>query len=200
MGQNCNEVSNMNAIQDLGRAAEARDKRNYDEALRIYTALLARSGPDPMLMWATAQIEFALSVVSPDPDDIHGARAVEWITRAIGLDPDKPEYYDALCRISQGTAPPDYERAAWAARRALQIEPNYVPALDNLAWLYGVPENVVPLHEAISCAEHSVRISPAQTRWAALARLYEKAGRTLDQERALTQNLLEWQNTSQQVF
>ena len=69
--------------------------------------------------------------------------------------------------------PPDYINATSAYRKSLEFAPNFYPALGALAMLYGVPENVISLSEAISFCEKALSINPSKSLWLTLSRLYE---------------------------
>ncbi len=181
----------INKIERLKQAAEARDKRQYAEACRIYQEILDAFGPDPDVMWGLAQAEFALSIVSPDSEDAHGYNAIRWIERALALKSDRPEYHYTLADMLEHVGATNYEAAACAYRRAIELEPFHAPALSRLAMLYGVPEDVVTLEEAISCCETALRINPTRSLWAVLARLYHYAGRQDDSQHAFINSLLE---------
>jgi hypothetical protein len=56
--------------------------------------------------------------------------------------------------------------------------------------LYGVPDDVVALEEALSCCEQAARLFPTRSRWIELARLYRNAGREADAQRATMHRLL----------
>ena len=187
-------------VDDLKRAEEARNQRRYADASQIYLEVLDKLGPDPDVMWGLAQTEFALSVVSPQPDDAHGHAAIEWIEQALAIKPNKPEYYAELGQMLEQVGAPDYRAAAEAYRHAIELEPNYVPALDNLAGLYGVPEDVVPLEEALPCSERVTRIFPTRSRWLQLSRLLKEAGRLDEAHTALKNSLLQMYDTTAQVY
>jgi tetratricopeptide (TPR) repeat protein len=55
-----------------------------------------------------------------------------------------------------------YRRAIAHYRAAIELSPNYVPSLKNLAWILSTapdPQNRNP-HEAVLLAEHAVRLTP----------------------------------------
>ncbi len=178
-------------IKLLKQAAEARDKRDYAEACRVYNEILNTFGPDPDVMWGLAQAEFALSLGAPDVEDTHGHNAIHWLEQALALRPDRPDYYYALGDMLEHVGAPNYEAAAYAYRRAIELEPFYAPALSRLAMLYGVPEDVVPLKEALACCERALRVAPTRSLWIVLTRLYSHAGREDDSRRAFINSLLE---------
>lgn len=178
-------------IKLLIQASKAHDKRDYTEACRLYNEILDTFGLDPDVMWGLAQAEFALSIVTPEIGDMHGHNAIHWIKQALALKPDRPEYYYALGDMLEHVGAPNYEAAVRAYRRAIDLEPFYAPALSRLAMLYGVPEDVVTLEEAISCCERALRVMPTRSLWIVLARLYSYAGDEDNSRRALISSLLE---------
>lgn len=176
-------------IQQLERAEQAFKEQRYADAIGFYLEGLSVLGDDPDLMWGLAQAEFAFSLAFPDAKDTHGHRAIHWIKEAIRIAPERPEYHFALGDMLEHITI-DYEAAAQAYRRALELEPLYVPALIQLAALYDVPEQPVSLEEALSCCEKATRLYPTRSRWIELARLYRYAGREADALRATMNKLL----------
>lgn len=178
-------------IRLIEQATEAFTQRRYADAREMYLKALDQFGRDPDLIWGLAQVEFALSIVSPNAEDTCGHNAIRWMREAIQIAPERPEYYYTLGDMLEHGMVPDYEAAAQVYRQALRLEPLYVPALSRLAMLYGVPEDVVPLEEALSCCEKAVRIAPTRSLWTLLARLYRYAGREADARHAIVNSLLE---------
>jgi tetratricopeptide (TPR) repeat protein len=176
-------------IRLLEQAEQAFRERRYADAIRLYEEGLSTFGDDPDLMWGLAQVEFTLSLEFPDAEDTHGHRAIHWLKEAIRIAPERPEYYFDLGDMLEHVTI-DYEAAAQAYREALRLEPLYVPALMQLAALYGVPEDVVSLEEALSCCEKAVRLFPTRSLWLELERLYRYAGREADAQRATMNRLL----------
>jgi tetratricopeptide (TPR) repeat protein len=154
----------------------------------LYLHHLRDHGLTPDILAALAQVEFSMSIVSPDAEDTHGRKALEWINQAIALEPNVSEYHFLYGQLLEHVLL-DYQAAADAYRRALQLEPLFIPALDGLAALCGVPEDVVSLEEGISCYEQAVRMSPTRSRWLRLGQLYTWAGRQADGEQALSRGL-----------
>lgn len=186
----------MEITDALTRAAAARSQRRYAEAIQIYEGLL-HVDLDPDIMWALAETEFALSVAAPDPEDTHGLEAIRRMEAAIGLRSDCADYFYALGDMLEHVMAPAYEAAADAYRRAVEIEPCHVPALSGLAMLYGVPEGVVSLKEALSCCQRATRIHPTRSLWLTLARLYEADRRPQDSLAARKKSLLEMRESPQ---
>ncbi len=174
----------MNVANELLReAGKCRDERRYAEAHRLYLRHLRDHGFTSDVLEALAQVEFSMSIVSPDAENTHGRTALEWIAQAIALKPNEPEYHFLRGTLLEHVLL-DYQAAADAYRRALELEPLLIPALDGLAALCGVPEDVVSLEEGISCCKQAVRMSPTRSRWLRLAQLYAWAGRQVDSEQA----------------
>jgi tetratricopeptide (TPR) repeat protein len=176
-------------IQLLEQAEQAFREQRYTDAISLYEKGLNTFGDDPDLMWGLAQAEFTLSLEVPDAEDIHGHRAIHWLKEAIQIAPERPEYYFALGDMLEHVTI-DYEAAAQAYRESLRLEPLYIPALTRLAMLYGVPEDVVPLEEALSCCEKAVRLFPTRSLWLELERLYRYVGRETDAQHATINRLL----------
>ncbi|MGB3059171.1 MAG: hypothetical protein WBE17_05480 [Anaerolineae bacterium] len=176
------------SIELLREAGKCRDERRYTEANRLYLQHLEIHGLASDILEALAQVEFSMSIVSPDAENTHGRKAIEWISQAITLRPNEPEYL-FLYGVLLEHALLDYQAAADAYRHALRSEPLFVPALDRLAALCGVPEDVVSLEEGILCCEQAIRISPTRSGWLRLGQLYEWAGREADGEQAAVRGL-----------
>ncbi|MGB8648998.1 MAG: hypothetical protein WCF84_27425 [Anaerolineae bacterium] len=178
-------------IELFRQATELRNQRRYVEVREIYQRILAAFGPDSAVMVALAWAEYAISVVSEGVDEIHGRNAIRWVEQAIASRPDQADYYYTWGILLEHVGVPNYAAAARAYRRAVELEPYHVPALSMMATLCGVPEDVVPVEEAILCGERAVRAEPTRSRWIVLSRLYRFAGCLEDSERALINGLLE---------
>lgn len=178
-------------IELLKKAAEVRDQKGYAQAYDILRKVLELFGPDPDVMISLAHMEDALGLLQPDPKQTHGHNAIEWAQQAIAIRPSEASYHFTLGALFQVAVVPDYEAAAKAFRQAIELEPWHAPALGSLAALYGVPDNVVPLAEAISCCEKVLRVESTRSHWLLLSRLYGYTGRAEDSERALIKGLTE---------
>ncbi len=161
-------------------AANAFSERNYKVASQLLREELDVRGNRAEILWWLAQTEFAISITEPTANDEAGQKAILLIKQAISLKPDEAKYYYCLGDMYTHVAPPDYNNATDAYRRALEFAPNFYPALGALAMLYGVPENVVSLSEAITFCEQALSINPSKSLWLTLSRLYEQAGKERD--------------------
>lgn len=180
----------------LEKAAAHRDERRYDRARDTFFNILEQFGEDPDVMWGLAESEYSLSITSPDAEDSRGYEAIRWIEKAIDIDPDRPEFHFFLGTIREHVGAPNYEAAAKAYRRALEVNPMFEPAIGALAMLHGVPERPVTLEDAIAFAEKSAGISPSRSMWITLSRLYEEAGHPKKARAALKNSLLERHDAS----
>jgi cytochrome c-type biogenesis protein CcmH/NrfG len=81
--------------------------------------------------------------------------AVTWAKKAINLAPANSQFHDILGEVqSLGTL--EYQEAAQAYRRSIELDPNNLLALVGGAALFGVPEDVVTLDEEIKWLEKAV--------------------------------------------
>jgi tetratricopeptide (TPR) repeat protein len=85
----------------------------------------------------------------------------------------------------------NYAKAATEYRKAITLTPNDVVALIGATSLYGVPDEVVSLDEAIAWQEHAISLEPDNPNYhVRLAGFYEEGGRALDAVREWTLALL----------
>lgn len=154
-------------------AANAFSARNYRAASRLLREELNVRGNEAEILWWLAQTEFAVSITEPTTNDESGQEAIFLIKQAISLQPNDARYYYSLGDMYTHVVPPDYINATSAYRKSLEFAPNFYPALGALAMLYGVPENVISLSEAISFCEKALSINPSKSLWLTLSRLYE---------------------------
>ncbi len=129
----------------------------YRKALDIYQELIKNHGETGEVDQLIAYCYYQLGLYGSDEDDYK--EAVTWIERAIALSPMNSQLYDILGELhSIGTL--DYEASIKAYRTAIDHNPNNVHALVSGAGLYGVPEDVITLEEAINWLEQAVQIEP----------------------------------------
>jgi hypothetical protein len=191
----------MNTLTDyLGAAAQARRARRYADARSIYLEALSHWQDDPDIMWAIAEVELALSIVTPDATDSMAVSAITRLRQAILLRPDKPEYHFALGNILHHTFVAGHEGAANAYRAAIMLQPHFLPALDHLAGLHGTPGHAVQLDEAIAACELLVSCEPTRSRWLRLAGPYAEDGRAELSARAANNALIVTHETSTVVY
>lgn len=157
----------------LLKANELRRQQNYQAALKLYLRALEQSEESIELLTIIAFCYLALA----EPQ-----KAVVWMEKAVALAPNNARLHADLAEYhSLGTL--DYEQAAREYRKAIELNPNDIRALVGAAALYGVPEEVVTLDEAISWLERATQLKPDDPNYhARLGELYYKAGRLLDAE------------------
>jgi len=138
-------------------ANQLRGMRDYQQALQIYHDVIEQYGETVDLDQVIAYCYFQLGL--SESDEANYRLAVVWAKKAISLAPTNSHLYDLLGELHLlGTL--EYQEAAQAYRKAIELNPNNVRALVGGAALYGVPEDVVPLDEAINWLEYAVQIEP----------------------------------------
>ena len=169
---------NDNSIELLIRANQLREMREYQQALKIYINVVRQSAETVDLDQMIAYTYFQLGLNEGDETNYH--MALVWINKAIALAPDKSHLYDILGMFhSLGTL--NYQGAANAFRKAIELNPNNVHALVSGAALYNVPEEVITLAEAINWLKQAVQIEPNDPNYHLnLAILFKKAGNSLE--------------------
>ena len=184
----------MDKINRLEEAAHERDNGQYSRAATILEEVLETWGPDADVMMGLAQVEYCLEhgshpqrerkgVATSDLILDHEKQALAWIKQAILLEPDRPDFYFELAVILKDAMITDYQGAAEAIRKAIDVEPYHFPSLEMLAILARLPESGVDWQEAIACCERAVHVRPTRGTWELLSWLYRRVGR--DEERLL---------------
>jgi len=109
-------------------------------------------------------------------------KAIEWIKKAIELEPDNPIFYAQLAQLYWHLS--DYQQMLILYRKALELEPNCLAALKGAIFLWNTPDDVIDLHEAIRWLEHAITIDPADSVLAYwLGVLYMESGEKNSAER-----------------
>ena len=178
------------ALSLLVRANKLKSEGDEQAALMLYFEALERFGESAELLAAIADCYFSLALGNPDETGENYERAISWMKRAIALAPNDPRLHAHLAQFYElGTL--EYEKAAEEYRKAIELNPNDVWTLFNAASLYGVPEEVVSLEEAINWLERAVQLEPDDPIYhARLGEFYYKAGRVSDAEREWRRALL----------
>lgn len=139
------------------QANQYRQTSEYRKALDIYKELIGKLGETSEVNQLVAYCYYHLGLYENDEDNYK--EAVIWIERAIAISPMNSQLFDILGELhSIGTL--DYEASIKAYRSAINLNPNNVHALVSGAGLYGVPEEVITLEEAIDWLERAVQIEP----------------------------------------
>lgn len=174
----------------LFQANEMKRKNDYQGSLTLYLQVVEQTGETVEALAAVANCYFSLALHNPYEQGENYDKAIAWMERAIALSPDNARLHAALAQFYElGTL--DYEQAAKEYRKAIALNPNDVWALVGATSLYGVPEEVVTLDEAINWLERATQLEPDDPNYHhRLGDLYDKAGRTADAEREWLRALL----------
>jgi pentatricopeptide repeat protein len=150
----------------------------FSEAIKLYEKMLEEHN-DPRIMYAIASCY--LAHFEDDVNEYDGLHvALNWLQKTMELSPqDAESFYLAgyICSLWL----PYREMAITYLKKALHINPNHLPALSAAASLYGIPENVVTLDEAIEWRERAQTLDPTNPdRSLNLMNLYMEAQRISD--------------------
>ena len=174
----------------LLEANRLRGRQEYRAALAVYRRILDQYGESPALLAAISRAHFLLAASSPEETGEDYQEAITWAQRAVARAPHDSSLRGQLADfLALGAL--DYQAAAAQYREALRLDPCDVTALVGAAGLYGVPECVVTLDEAIGWLERASTIQPDEHRhYVNLGYLYHEAGREADALRAWSRALL----------
>jgi tetratricopeptide (TPR) repeat protein len=163
-------------INLLGKANELRRKKDYKAAITLYLESVKHVGESAELCAVIAGCYFAFAIENPGETGQNFENAISWIEKAIKLAPDSAYLHTDLAQYySLGVL--DYEKAAQEYRIAIDLAPKDVVALVGAASLYGVPEGVVALEEAINWLEQVTQLdSRNPNHFFRLGQLYYEAG------------------------
>lgn len=175
-------------IELLLEANQHRQKRAYKSALEIYYKLIGQLGETDILYQTIAHCYFEIGLYEDDESSFKDA--ILWMKKAIDLTPTSSHLHVDLGQFySLGTL--EYKQAADEYRLAIEIDPNNEKALVGGAALYGVPEEVVTLNEAIKWLEKVVSISQNDPNYHfRLGLFYHEAGELTKAEIELLKALL----------
>ena len=168
-------------MQELLEANRLRSAGNHRAALAAYLRILELSGESAHLCAVIADCHFMMAVGHGAAE--HFPEAVNWMERAVALAPGEGRLHAHLGQY-YSTAVLDYGRSAAEYREAIRLSPYDHSALVGAAGLYGVPEGVVSLDEAIGWMEWAVQLEPDEAWYHdRLAELYQESGRVTDSKR-----------------
>lgn len=167
----------------LSRANELRLRGDYRAAIGQYIEYMERFEATADLYAVVAECHFALAMGNPSETGQGFEEAIDWMRKGVAKEPNDARLRARLAELyALGTV--DYTRAAEEYCAAIELNPNHTGARVGLAALYGVPEQVVALEEAIDCLEHAVRMMPNEVSYHhRLGSLHFAAGRLCDAER-----------------
>ena len=140
-------------------------------ALELYKVIIRENGENPYILNAIATCYSEWATSSP-VDFSKWDDAISTILCAIQLAPDNG-YFHAVLASYYHFGKLEYEKAVIEYRKAIELNPSDIWALNNLAGLYGHPENVITIQEAINWRESVVSLEPNKPlNHALLAELY----------------------------
>jgi len=174
----------------LAKANELRHQEDYEAAIALYIKSIEYFGESADLLAVVASCYFALAGGTPDETGRNFEAAILWMEKAIELAPNDARLHADLAQY-YALGFPDYERAIQEYRKAIELDPHSKEALAGAAALYGVPEEVVTLDEAIGWLERVVQLDPNDpNHHFRLGKLYWEAGRSADAEKEWLKALL----------
>ena len=167
-------------LEKLITANQLRFENNLKGALALYQELASQEDVDIHVTVVIALTYFRFAMTNEEETGENYIHAIDWLQRAIALQPGNANFHVALAEIFDlGIL--EYERAATEYRKALDYNPYLVSALVGGAALYGVPEDVVSLEEAINWMEQAIKLQPDDANLhARLGDLYHRAGQKME--------------------
>jgi tetratricopeptide (TPR) repeat protein len=174
----------------LGQANERRRQENHQTAMTAYLRYIERFGESADLFAMIAKCYFALAASSPNETGRDFKEAVLCMEKAVSLAPKTAHLRVELAQYySLGLV--DYKKALQEYCHAIDLDPNNIKALIGAASLYGVPEEVVTLDEAVAWLEQAIQLQPDEPNYHyRLGQLYKEAGRPLDAKQEWLEALL----------
>ncbi len=159
----------------LVRANEDRQHGNYQQAIARYEEVITLSGESAAVDSVIAACYYAMAM-SEHGTSQDGDEAIMWLKKALALSPDDASLYARLGEY-YWLITYDYKQALQSYYRALELDPCNAKAMLGIAALYGIPEQVVTLEEAIRWMERAVQLSPDDPNlYIRLGNLYLEAG------------------------
>ena len=167
----------------LAKVNDLRHRKDYEAAITLCIRSINCFGESADLLALVAACYFALAGSNPCETGQNFEKAILWMKKAIELVPNDAHLHADLAQYySLGV--PEYEKAAQEYRKAIELDPHSKEALIGAAALYGVPEEVVTLDEAISWLERATQLDPNDpNHHFRLGKLYREAGRSSDAEK-----------------
>jgi len=154
-------------VRSLLRANHLRQQQDYQGARGTYVELLKERGDDTLILRMIASCSFSLA----DFD-----AAVAWTLRALEVAPDNAGLHLYLAEC-YGLGTLELEEAVREYQKAIALDPHNTMAYVGAAALYGAPEEVVTLDQAIGWLERATQLDPDDPNWhGRLAQLYGEAG------------------------
>ena len=168
---------------------DQRSTNGWRQALEQFERAAALDPLDPSAQAGLADTYSAMSDFGVATPAEMRPRAFQSAQRAIELDRTSPEGYEALGR-AQFLFDWDFPAATQSLRRALTLNPDYMPTHQAMAWLESAQGNHA---EAIASARRALQLDPVNTArytelaWVlALAGSYDQALHEIDRALALS--------------
>lgn len=162
MGENC-KMKNLtdplleNTFALLIDANQLREKRDFREAIRIYDEILSQVGTSVEMMRISASCYFQKGMYEGDENEFQ--KAISLLREGLRLDPKNDLLHSDLGQIySLGIL--DYPMTAQEYREAIGLNSENINALLGGAALYGVPDDVVTVEEAIDWLTRAISLEP----------------------------------------
>lgn len=174
----------------LKEANKLKLQKEYETAIKLYMQVVGVPSSRADIFASIAFCYFALAFGNPHETGKNFVRAINWMEKAVMLAPNDSCLHTDLAHYCWlGIL--DYPRAAEEYRNAIELNPNNIRALVEGATLYGVPENVVSLEEAVEWLERAVQLEPNDPRpHFGLGKLYYELGRIQDAQQEWFKALL----------
>jgi tetratricopeptide (TPR) repeat protein len=149
----------------------AKRLENTKSAIELYKKMMHENGENPDILDAIATCYTSWADIDPD-DYPKWDDAISTMLRAIELSPDNG-YLHAVLASYYYFGKTEIEKAVIEYKKAIELNPNDIWALNNLAGLFDNPENVITIQEAIRLRERVLSIQPIEPlNHALLAELY----------------------------
>jgi tetratricopeptide (TPR) repeat protein len=171
-----------NELRDQKYSSSTHDQfvSNLRTASEIYMELLAVCDEKADVFRAIAAANYALALFNPDEDYQRYYAAIDYIKRALHLQPNNGHFHAILGEYYH-LGINDYKKAAEEYRIALEFTPCDIQALNSAAILYGLPDSPIQLEEAIGYLERLVNLEPDEPIYHAnYFELLKRAGRLQD--------------------
>lgn len=163
----------------LIEATQLRVENRLEEALVIYKSCVEQLSKRADLLALIAHIHFKVALSNANEMGYNYEKAIQFLTDALTLEPGNAALHSQLAEVyTLGTL--HYELAAQEYRRALELNPYSISALLGAASLYGLPEDVVTLDEAVKWMEQAIEVNPDNPHfYIRLGDLYQQSGQLL---------------------
>ncbi|MEM7538995.1 MAG: hypothetical protein AAF639_42955 [Chloroflexota bacterium] len=174
----------------LNEANLLRLQKRFDEALTVYQDCIQKYGKNVEILAMIAFVKFCRAFEDPNETGETYHIVIAELKDALALEPNNFKLHAYLAEVySLGTL--NYELAAEEYRYAIELNPANAFILFGAASLYGLPDEVISLDEAIQWMEEAIMLSPDNPDYyVRLGYLYKDASRMTDAQQIWIQSLL----------